>query len=107
MNKNVHKKISLFIDVFLATVCSLPKQKLFDIICQYLTIDVSTVVDVNHSWIQRLDRETNIQMKQINDLSKLLVRLLSPSIETGMIWVAPFQIQSSRKNKSGNQQSTE
>ncbi|CAF0852840.1 unnamed protein product [Rotaria sordida] len=64
-----------------STVCSLPKQKLFDNTCQYLTIHVSAVVDVNHLWIQRLDRETNIQLKQINDLlSKLLIRLLSRSI---------------------------
>src|SRR5690348_2221491 len=47
-------------------------------------------------------------MKQIKDLlSKPLIRLLSTSIEIGMICAASFQIQSSRKNNSDNQQSTE
>jgi hypothetical protein len=49
--------------IVLATIHSLPQQKLPDIKSQYLTINVSTVVDVNHFWAQYIDRETNAQMK--------------------------------------------
>jgi hypothetical protein len=70
---------------------SLPQQKLPDIKCQYLTINISTVVDVNHFWAQYVDRETNAQMKQINEiLSRQLTPLSPTSVEVGMICAAPF-----------------
>ncbi|CAF3665843.1 unnamed protein product, partial [Rotaria socialis] len=73
------------------TIYSLPQQKLPDIKCQYLTINISTVVDVNHFWAQYVDRETNAQMKKINDLlSRTLLALTSTSIEIGMMCAAPF-----------------
>ncbi|CAF3113661.1 unnamed protein product [Rotaria sp. Silwood2] len=79
------------------TIYSLPQQKLPDIKCQYLTINVSTVVDVNHFWAQYVDRETNAQMKQINDLlSRPLIPLTSTSIEIGMMCAAPFILVSPR-----------
>jgi hypothetical protein len=78
LNKNVHKKISLFIDVpFSNYVCSLLKQKLFDTICQYLIIHVSAVVDINRLCTQGLNRETNIQMKQINGASSCTTEIHS------------------------------
>ncbi|CAF1670420.1 unnamed protein product [Rotaria magnacalcarata] len=73
------------------TIYSLPQQKLPDIKCQYLTINISTVVDVNHFWAQYVDRETNAQMKKINDLlSRTLLALTSTSVEIGMMCAAPF-----------------
>lgn len=79
------------------TIYSLPQQKLPDIKCQYLTINISTVVDVNHFWAQYIDRETNAQMKQINDiLSRQLIPLQSTSIEIGMMCAAPFILVSPR-----------
>ncbi|CAF1398035.1 unnamed protein product [Adineta steineri] len=73
------------------TIYSLPQQKLPDIKCQYLTIHISTVVDVNHFWAQYIDRETSLQMKQINDiLSRTLIPLASASVEIGMMCAAPF-----------------
>jgi len=76
------------------TIYSLPQQKLPDIKCQYLTINISTVVDVNHFWAQYIDRETNAQMKQINEiLSRHLIPLTLTSIEIGMMCAAPFTLQ--------------
>ncbi len=52
-------------------IYSLPQQKkmTIDIKCQYLTINVSTVVDVNHFLAAiYVDRQKNSQMKQINDI---------------------------------------
>ena len=92
----------------LGTIYSLPEQKLPDIKCQYLTVHISTVVDVNHFWAQSVDRQTNIQIKQINDLLQgSLLPLSSTSIEIGIICAAPFHSQSSRttKNNSINSQS--
>ena len=79
------------------TIYSLPQQKLPDIKCQYLTINVSTVVDVNHFWAQYVDQRTDAQMKQINDaLSRQLIPLTPISIEIGMICAAPFLLLSPR-----------
>ncbi|CAF3449699.1 unnamed protein product, partial [Rotaria sp. Silwood2] len=76
------------------TIYSLPQQKLPDIKCQYLTINIPTVVDVNHFWAQYIDRETNAQMKQINEiLSRQLIPLTVTSIEIGMMCAAPFILQ--------------
>jgi hypothetical protein len=87
------------------TIYSLPQQKLPDIKCQYLTIHISTVVDVNHFWAQYVDRQTNIQMKQINDiLSRQLIPLTSTSIEIGMICAAPFILLSPRTTTPNNHQ---
>jgi hypothetical protein len=85
------------------TIYSLPQQKLPDIKCQYLTINVSTVVDVNHFWAQYVDRETNAQMKQINDiLSRQLIPLTSTSIEIGMMCAAPYILLSPRTTTPNN-----
>jgi hypothetical protein len=79
------------------TIYSLPQQKLPDIKCQYLTINISTVIDVNHFWAQSVDRETNAQMKEINDiLSHQLIILPTTSTEIGMICAAPFILLSPR-----------
>jgi hypothetical protein len=85
------KFLLIFHCLILATIYSLPQQKLPDIKCQYLTINISTVVDVNHFWAQYIDRETNAQMQQINNiLSRPLIPLAATSIEIGMMCAAPF-----------------
>lgn len=87
------------------TIYSLPQQKLPDIKCQYLTMNISTVIDVNHFWGQYVDRQTNIHMKQIKDsLSKELISLSSTSIEMGMICAAPFLLDSPRTTTPNNNQ---
>lgn len=79
------------------TIYSLPEQSLPDLRCQYLTINISTVVDVNHYWAQYICRESNFKMKQINAiLSKDLIPLSLSSIEIGMICAAPFCLSSQR-----------
>ncbi|CAF4369840.1 unnamed protein product [Rotaria sp. Silwood2] len=84
-------------------IYSLLQQKLPDIKCQYLTKNVSTVVDVNHFWAQFVDRETNAQMKQINYiLSRSLTPLASTSIEVGMMCAAPFILLSPRITTTPN-----
>ncbi|CAF0851885.1 unnamed protein product [Rotaria sordida] len=76
------------------TIYSLLQQKLPDIKCQYLTINIPTVVDVNHFWAQYIDRETNAQMKQINEiLSRQLIPLTLTPIEIRMMCAAPFILQ--------------
>ncbi len=86
------------------TIYSLSQQKLPDIKCQYLTINISTVIDVNHFWAQYVDKQTNLYMKQINNLlSKQLIPLSLTSIEIGMICAAPFYI-SSQRTTTPNQQ---
>ena len=85
------------------TIYSLPQQKLPDIKCQYLTINVSTVVDVNHFWAQYIDRESNIQMKEINEiLSEELIPLTATSVEIGMICAAPFLLVAPRTTTPNN-----
>lgn len=80
------------------TIYSLPDEKLPDLRCQYLTINISTVVDVNHYWAQYISKETNLQMKQINDcLSKDLIPLSLSEIQIGMICAAPFSSSSSQR----------
>lgn len=75
------------------TVPSLPQQRLPDIRCQYLTINVSTVVDVNHFWAQHTDHEANAQMRRINDnLSRPLTPLAAMAVEVGMMCAAPFML---------------
>ena len=77
----------------------LPEQKFPDIKCQYLTLHISTVVDVNHFWGQPVDRQTLNQMKRINDIlssSSSLTNLPVTSIQNGLICAAPFLHQSSR-----------
>lgn len=87
------------------TIYSLPQQKLPDIKCQYLTMNISTVIDVNHFWGQYVDRQTNVSMKQINEsLSKDLISLSSTSIEIGMICAAPFLLDSLRTTTPNNNQ---
>ncbi|CAF0777764.1 unnamed protein product [Rotaria sordida] len=76
------------------TIYSLLQQKLPDIKCQYLTINIPTVVDINHFWAQYIDRETNAQMKQINEiLSRQLIPLTLTPIEIRMMCAAPFILQ--------------
>lgn len=87
------------------TLYSLPQQKLPDIKCQYITMNVSTVIDVNHFWGQYIDRQTSMSMKQINEiLAKELTLLSSTSIETGMMCAAPFLLDSPRTTTPNNNQ---
>ena len=81
----------------------LPQQKLPDIKCQYVTMNVSAVLDVNHFWAQYVDRETNLQMKQINEiLSRSLTPLAHHQIEVELIYAAPFVVVSPRTVAPGN-----
>ncbi|UJR29861.1 hypothetical protein I4U23_017409 [Adineta vaga] len=86
------------------TIYSLPQQRLPDIKCQYLTINISTVVDVNHFWAQYTDRESNIQMKQINDiLSRSLTPFTATLVEIGMMCAAPFVLVSPQATSSNDE----
>ena len=87
---------------------SLAQRQLPDIQCQYLTIHVSTVVDVNHFWAQYVDRETSDQMKLINAyLSRPLTCLPSSSIEIGMICAAPFHLSTTQLKNSSDPSGTQ
>src|ERR1700722_3861659 len=60
-------------------------------------MNISAVIDVNHFWAQYVDRETNGQMKLINDILSVSLSQLNPTqIEVGLICSAPFLLVSPR-----------
>lgn len=84
------------------------EQKFPDIKCQYITVHISTVLDVHHFWGQPVDRQTLNQMKEINEILSLpLTTLPSTSIQNGLICAAPFLLQSSKMNSIDSRTSPE
>jgi hypothetical protein len=81
----------------------LPEQKLPGVKCQYLTVNVSAVLDVNLFWAQCVDDETAMHMNRINaELRRPLLVLPPTSIEVGALCVGPFLVRTCPQTSSAS-----